>query len=872
MSGPWEKYQVQAIDEPPVRGPWQKYGKTAKERAQSGKGYLEQRARKERGYVEGIDYTTGVQSPSFRAGWSRMDTDKERENWLNKNVGQGGWARDAGGRFVLTQNGLQAIGEGGDKPRAVDATTLEMGDLYDFAGEAGPAVGAGILGGMAATGLGTIPAALIAGGAAAAGKLVDEGVETLQGYQRQDVGEVAKDAAVEGAFALTGEGLTRSLRPLGRMFLGPHRHAQQPFNPFTKTGNVQSTIDPERIALSKAAIEAGFRPSPAVVQGDKGILWPKVEAAARWFGNPTAKANAAAADAGRKRLLEGVSDPANLSDPEGAVRRKVTSASTAREASDVRVASEKAKAVTDAAGRVGRDVGRDEAGAALQENIRAARREFADQANKRYAEWAASNQQDFSTLNVKQAAKDWLDRLPSKVTTKAEDTGLLDASGNAITRETEERSAINALSPDGVRQLKAVFSDLPDNMSASEMQNLRAYLREAAYDQNILPGIPKRIKRDMLRAVDDEMEVSGLSELNQWYRSNISKFDDARILRITRDAGKTGSIDAEEAASFAIRPGNTSLVKKVKEIASPETWDKVKRAHFDDIVDRSTGADGAVDSLKFSREVSRLGLTLDEAYGPGQAKEIRALSKELLMADEKIPLESMRGSSLIDALRTRKSAILKEEALLKNSFVKAVTSGNYEPQRLASMFLKKENSRFIAQAKEVLGEGSDEWAKVQKSVVDKLINRMAAANPKSMKYPKAEIDGAALQEAIDEVGVDTVKDILGPNLSKNLLDFSRQLAFSLQQPKLGPGGIMTSAIALRPSRHLGMLGYMLSLKWALDKPGFIKFMTEGYEAKTIRALADNAARALSHSVPRFSAEMAPEAYGSAESAVGVTPQ
>ena len=35
---------------------------------------------------EGIDYWTGVQNASFRAAFSRMDTDEERAGWLARNL------------------------------------------------------------------------------------------------------------------------------------------------------------------------------------------------------------------------------------------------------------------------------------------------------------------------------------------------------------------------------------------------------------------------------------------------------------------------------------------------------------------------------------------------------------------------------------------------------------------------------------------------------------------------------------------------------------------------------------------------------------------------------------------------------------------
>ena len=164
---------------------------------------------------------------------------------------------------------------------------------------------AGMAAGAATGGLGTIPAALLTGAAAGGAKLADEGVEKLQGYQKQTGTEVLGDAAGEAVTTALPEAAVRLARPIGRLALGPYRHGQQPFNPFSKVGPIESKIPPERIATAKEAMAEGMRPSVGTIQGKSAFLFPRLEAAANWMGitSPVDEVNRVAILKARTSLL-----------------------------------------------------------------------------------------------------------------------------------------------------------------------------------------------------------------------------------------------------------------------------------------------------------------------------------------------------------------------------------------------------------------------------------------------------------------------------------------------------------------------------------------------------------------------------------------
>lgn len=172
----------------------------------------------------GVDYTSGVDGfEGFsRFQFGRMETNEEKANYLSRVVGEGGYRQDALGRFIITQQGRERLGMGKGPDVAVDEEGLSFADVKEFAGQAGVPILAGVGASLMTSGVGFVPGALMVAGAASAGKLVDEAVESIEGLQRQTLSEVGRDAAFEGAFAFIGEGVGRTLSNLfGRLFKGP---------------------------------------------------------------------------------------------------------------------------------------------------------------------------------------------------------------------------------------------------------------------------------------------------------------------------------------------------------------------------------------------------------------------------------------------------------------------------------------------------------------------------------------------------------------------------------------------------------------------------------------------------------------------------
>jgi len=86
-------------------------------------------------FDDDVDYSTGIKNQGFRLGFSNANTDEEKAAFLIENVGQKGkeWDIDKGGRFILTTEGRQVVGDPGQGKIAIDEEGLSWTDRrYGF--------------------------------------------------------------------------------------------------------------------------------------------------------------------------------------------------------------------------------------------------------------------------------------------------------------------------------------------------------------------------------------------------------------------------------------------------------------------------------------------------------------------------------------------------------------------------------------------------------------------------------------------------------------------------------------------------------------------------------------------------------------------
>jgi RNase P protein component len=170
---------------------------------------------------QGVDYESGVPAWGLRAGFSRMDTDEERQDYLNRYVGKGGWRRDAYGDWLLTPKGQGSLGlPDSGQDMAIDARRAEWADIADLRG-----IAPGMLGGLAGAAIGTPtgPAGMVAGAGLGSmfARSFDEAVEQAEGANRQDIWQQLYQLTGTGLENMTAEGAGQALAAVGRYAMAP---------------------------------------------------------------------------------------------------------------------------------------------------------------------------------------------------------------------------------------------------------------------------------------------------------------------------------------------------------------------------------------------------------------------------------------------------------------------------------------------------------------------------------------------------------------------------------------------------------------------------------------------------------------------------
>lgn len=177
--------------------------------------------------LENVDYETGVQNAYFRKEFSKGDNEAERRARLAAlGVPEEAIEIDTEGQFILNRDLLpdavkKEYNISGEGLMSIDENSFSRYDWADFYGEArGPIIG-GLLGALAMTGYGAIPAALIAGGGSAAGYVFDEFEETNEGLRRETDADLGYGALKEFGLGAVGEAGGRLITAgLGRILKG----------------------------------------------------------------------------------------------------------------------------------------------------------------------------------------------------------------------------------------------------------------------------------------------------------------------------------------------------------------------------------------------------------------------------------------------------------------------------------------------------------------------------------------------------------------------------------------------------------------------------------------------------------------------------
>jgi len=233
--------------------------------------------------VEGQVTDSGV-----RYEFGKRDTAQEQEEFLTQVYGPDSFVKDNRGRYLLNLDNISPEvkaqqnlpDEGGlmwfNKPGGGFLGLFDMPDIVEFGGRYRGELIGGTAAALATTGVGLLPASILIGLGAGAGKGFDELQEYAQGTQRQTPDEIYGDVATAAAYNAGGNFIVGgAIRTVGKLIRGPGNPDAQVISDLMDQGLSASAAKAAAVQMQRTttrdAIKGGARPTIQEATG-KSVL------------------------------------------------------------------------------------------------------------------------------------------------------------------------------------------------------------------------------------------------------------------------------------------------------------------------------------------------------------------------------------------------------------------------------------------------------------------------------------------------------------------------------------------------------------------------------------------------------------------------
>ena len=235
--------------------------------------------------VEGQVTDSGV-----RYEFGKRDTAQEQEEFLTQVYGPDSFVKDNRGRYLLNLDNISPEvkaqqnlpDEGGlmwfNKPGGGFLGLFDMPDIVEFGGRYRGELIGGTAAALATTGVGLLPASILIGLGAGAGKGFDELQEYVQGTQRQTPDEIYGDVATAAAYNAGGNLIVGgAIRTVGKLIRGPGNPDAQVIsdlmgaNPKLTESAARAIAVQMQRTQTREAIKGGARPTIQEATG-KSVL------------------------------------------------------------------------------------------------------------------------------------------------------------------------------------------------------------------------------------------------------------------------------------------------------------------------------------------------------------------------------------------------------------------------------------------------------------------------------------------------------------------------------------------------------------------------------------------------------------------------
>tara|TARA_R100001082_G_scaffold110999_1_gene92799 strand:- start:7 stop:2412 length:2406 start_codon:yes stop_codon:yes gene_type:complete len=513
---------------------------------------------------------------------------------------------------------------------------------------------------------------------------------------------------------------------------------------------------------------------------------------------------------------------------------------------------------------------------------------------------AMQGQPIMSTLAIKDIINNMAEFLPKTTTqgTKSIPAGPTGASVEVPTNITE---FANLPYMDQVTELVTRINALGDRVTAKEMISLEkmfTFMKGDIAKSNSLitssqiDSLIKAAQNSFVNAegvitnnisklsATEKAKLGGpinlLKNLNTLRTETQGMFDDVFTASMIKQAqsGATGFIEADKVVKhFVIGGRHKELLRLINALPESERAifkSAIARETFDNALSTSkNNVTGNYDGKAFLNHWMAIGDDTKTTLFGSNKVQIERLAKDIAAKNGKFTEAETRAllnsdeSALIKLLNEKNALIAKNDELFSQGWLKKLAGNEAEQEQVVEYIFRPKSANRINQAKAYFGsEGAagnttdgfnvGGFNKVREAAMMKILENIG--------IEEAGIgvifNGTKFKNVLNSYGNETLDAMFGKTLRKELFDFANQV--EILTSKNTSGGLVAANVALSPvTKGVSAFPLMARLKIAaslINKPGFIKYLTEGIQNPYTRKGSDAFARAATY----FSAAGIPE--------------
>lgn len=788
-----------------------------------------------------FDRKSGIKDTKLRSSLGAAETKEEEDSILYKfGLTQSDFIRDRRGNLALTPDGATKFGVQTDRNIVIDEEGFSRYDLADLAAIA-PEFSGAVAGAIAGQALIPIPilgAMIGAGLGGAGGSLLEEGIEGLAGVSKQTAGEIARDAAIEGAISAAGEGVVAGVA--------------RGFN-FLKAGQKSKADDDTIRAVGMGREEFGVTADPGR-SGFNALLARLFATGEKIFGGSprTYKNNIAI-----QNVLKEFRDQGGDIDPNRLGEALFKARSTGQKvlSDDVIDAQKK---VLKQFQYVADDLGR-----ASKADAKAINVDLYDAWKGAYKDFETLSTAQFSSIDdaIKSAAgdanivpvKDIKDFAKSN-TKRFEGSVLTDSTGTTVT-------ALSSLSALG-RGNKASFAQL-----YNARKSLNDFIAMNPKDTTL-----QRYGNDLLKMLDNKLEYTNIEDAvanagksvdsageallleaaesipkaREFYREGMTRWGEvsniANLNAIRKDLRNLGRANPAGMMERLVKNNNPDLLERARDMLG-DGWNNIRGRVAGEWIRKNIG--NSINDLdpndfratSFRTKVDNLGATGEELFGSSQYNQLKKLARQMQATNLKTTDEAVlsRITALADAdeptiglLKSLQKTQKQAYEFEKDRVLSKLDSGDLDEVAAANLITSPSTSPTTIRKLSKYFDNPEVDRKFRSVYMENLIGDFGE---KFVSEPgKMTEFGTRL---IKESDSGRLKELFGEEMAGRMRRFGETLTFNAKTAD--GGGLVAAHVAMSPLQNLDKLAKFGLFTRMMSTDLFYKNIDQQYRALTGRA-------------------------------------